>query len=76
MSKLAELGIQPHVADRILNHVSGSIQGVAAVYQRFEFLPQRKRALDVWAAHVLAVGRGDVKASNVHALPKALDRSR
>jgi hypothetical protein len=73
---MAELGIPPHVADRLLNHVTGSIQGVAAVYPRFEFLPERKRALDVWAAHVLAVARGDAQASNVHTLPNALDRMR
>jgi integrase len=76
VSKMAELGIPPHVADRLLNHVTGSIQGVAAVYPRFEFLPERKRALDVWAAHVLAVARGDAQASNVHTLPNALDRMR
>ncbi|NNM56303.1 site-specific integrase [Acidocella sp.] len=76
VSKLAELGIPPHVADRVLNHVTGSIQGVAAVYQRFEFLPERKRALDVWAAHVLAVACGDAQASNVLKLPNALDRAR
>ena len=76
VSKLAELGIPPHVADRVLNHVTGSIQGVAAVYQRFEFLPERKRGLDVWAAYVLAVARGDAQASNVLTLPNALDRVR
>ncbi len=74
VSKLAELGIPPHVADRILNHVSGSISGVAAVYQRFEFLPERKRALDVWAAHVLAVAAGKTVDSNVLTLPNAMDR--
>ncbi len=71
---MAELGIPPHVADRILNHVSGSISGVAAVYQRFEFLPERKRALDVWAAHVLAVAAGKTVDSNVLTLPNAMDR--
>jgi hypothetical protein len=44
----------PHVADRILNHVTGRIQGVAAVYQRAEFLTERAAALDTWAVFVLA----------------------
>jgi integrase len=52
---LAGAGIAPHVADRLLNHVEGSIRGVAAVYQRSEFMPERKAALEVWAAHVLKV---------------------
>ena len=70
VSKMAELGIPPHVADRILNHVSGSIQGVAAVYQRFEFLPERQRALDVWAAHVLSIDENSQPDTNILQLKK------
>jgi integrase len=43
---LAELGIAPHVADKVLNHSSGQISGVAAVYNRFQYLDERKAALD------------------------------
>jgi len=49
---LAGLGTPPHVADRILNHIEGTIRGVAAVYQRQEFLQQREAALRAWAAFV------------------------
>lgn len=49
---LAGNGAPPHVCDRLLNHVTGSIQGVAAVYQRQEFLAERKEALEKWAGHV------------------------
>jgi integrase len=38
VSGMARLGIAPHVADKILNHQAGTISGVAAVYQRHEFL--------------------------------------
>jgi len=56
VTALARLGIAPHVADRLLNHVQGSaIRGVAAVYQRHEFMAERKAALQTWANHVLAV---------------------
>jgi integrase len=34
------------VADKVLNHQSGTISGVAAVYQRHEFLAERNDALD------------------------------
>ena len=47
---MAEHGVAPHVADRLLNHVQGTMSGVAAVYQRGEFLAERKAALEVWAA--------------------------
>jgi integrase len=54
VTALASMGFPPHVADKLLNHVTGAIRGVAAVYQRHEFLNERKAALDAWAAHVLA----------------------
>ena len=43
-----DLKIAPVVVDRILNHVTGSLRGVAAVYQRSEFLADRKVALETW----------------------------
>ncbi len=52
VSGMAALGIAPHVADKILNHQSGTISGVAAVYQRHEFMAERKEALDRWGEHV------------------------
>jgi integrase len=52
VSGMARLGVAPHVADKILNHQTGTISGVAAVYQRHEFLAERKDALDRWGAHV------------------------
>jgi integrase len=52
VSGMARLGIAPHVADKILNHQSGTISGVAAVYQRHEFLAERRTALNLWGAHV------------------------
>ena len=57
VSGMARLGIPPHVADKILNHQSGTISGVAAVYQRHDFLAERKDALDRWGAHVSVIIR-------------------
>ena len=70
---LAGAGFPPHVADRLLNHVSGSIQGVAAIYQRGEFLAERKAALEAWSAHVVRCGEGgaDAAAGNVAVLADA-----
>jgi integrase len=49
---MASLGVPPHVADKVLNHQTGAISGVAAVYQRHEFLVERKQALLAWGKHV------------------------
>ena len=52
---LARQGVGWEVADKLLNHVSGAIRGVAAVYQRHEYFPEREAAMRIWAAHLLAV---------------------
>jgi integrase len=52
VSGMARLGIAPHVADKVLNHQGGTISGVAAVYQRHDFLAERKKALEMWGTHV------------------------
>jgi integrase len=58
VSGMAALGVAPHVADKILNHQSGTISGVAAVYQRHQFLTERKEALERWGAHVAQILSG------------------
>jgi hypothetical protein len=55
VSGMARLGVAPHIADKILNHKSGSISGVAAVYQRHEFMDERRSASDLWGNHVRSV---------------------
>jgi integrase len=55
VSGMAALGVAPHVADKILNHQSGAISGIAAIYQRHEFLTERKTAIERWDAHVASL---------------------
>jgi hypothetical protein len=38
-----------------LNHVSGHKAGVAGVYNRGTYEPEKRAALDLWADHVMAV---------------------
>jgi hypothetical protein len=52
---MARLEVQPHVIERILNHVSGTISGVAAVYNRFQYLNEMRSGLEKWAKHVLSL---------------------
>ena len=61
---MAGLRIPPHVVDRILNHTSGTIRGVARVYNRFEYVDERRTALEAWGRAVSAMIDGS-KASNV-----------
>jgi len=67
-SGMAALGFQPHVIERVLNHVSGAQGGLVSVYQRHEYREERKRAIMAWGAHVMGLVRADQPASNVVAL--------
>jgi integrase len=49
---MARLKVPPHIADKVLNHRSGTITGVAAVYNQFEYLDERVDALDAWGEFV------------------------
>jgi len=64
VTALSTMGIPPHVADKLLNHVTGTIRGVAAVYNRAEFLAEREAALNAWSAYVLKCA-GQKVGSNV-----------
>jgi len=59
-------GVAPHVADKILNHQSGTISGVAAVYQRHEFMKERKEALERWGKHVQGLSGSRARAESDH----------
>lgn len=51
---LANAGYNPAVADKLLNHVAaGGLSDVARVYQRAEFLDERRTALEAWGRHVV-----------------------
>jgi integrase len=54
----AGIGIQPHIIEACLNHVSGHKGGVAGIYNRAAYEPEKRTALDHWAAHLLAVVEG------------------
>jgi integrase len=51
-TKLADLGVQPHVIEQILNHVSGHKSGIAGIYNRSNYEREVKTALALWADHV------------------------
>jgi integrase len=51
-SGMARLGVAVHVVEAVLNHRSGTIRGVAAVYNRHSYADEKRRALEAWARHV------------------------
>jgi integrase len=54
-----DLGIQPHVVEAILNHVSGEAKrGVAGVYNCAAYRKEKAQALTAWADHVQTIVQG------------------
>jgi len=48
----AQLGTPIHVTEKLLNHVSGSISGVAAVYNRHSYMEEMKTAVSVYDQYI------------------------
>jgi integrase len=63
------LKIQPHIIEVVLNHISGFRAGVAGVYNRATYEPEKRMALDRWADQLLAWVEG--RGSNVTTLQRA-----
>jgi integrase len=51
-SGMARIGVDPHVIEKVLNHKSGIISGVAAVYNRYAYEGEKREALERWATHI------------------------
>jgi integrase len=52
---LARLKIEPHIAERVLNHVQERIPGT---YDRHKYLDEKRDALEKWAAHLKKLREG------------------
>ena len=55
----------PHIVEAFLNHVGGHKAGVAGIYNRANYEPQKRAALERWAAHVEALVSGKRAATVV-----------
>lgn len=65
-SHLGALGVDVLVAERCLNH---SLGGLVATYDKHDYLTERRRALELWAAKLASIENGE--AFNVVALRRA-----
>ena len=54
-TKLAGLGVAPHVVEKLLNHTTGTLGGVAGIYNRFQYVAEMREALARWEMHVQAL---------------------
>ncbi len=54
-TRMADLGVAPHVIEAILNHVSGHKAGVAGIYNRSTYSAEKRAALELWAGHLRTI---------------------
>lgn len=70
-TNMAMLGVQPHVIEAVLNHKSGIVSGVAAVYNRHAYTQEKREALEGWARRVMetigGIGRDSAGALGIAA---------
>ena len=52
---MAEIGVEPHIIEAALNHVSGAKAGVAGIYNRAHYAEEKRAALERWGAHVQSI---------------------
>jgi integrase len=57
-TRMADIGVQPHIIEQILNHQSGHKRGVAGIYNRSSYEREVRAALALWADHVNALVTG------------------
>jgi integrase len=55
---MANIGVQPHIIEAVLNHISGHKAGVAGIYNRAVYSAEKRHALNRWADHVRALVDG------------------
>jgi integrase len=66
---MAEIGVQPHIIEAILNHVSGHKAGVAGIYNRSTYEREKATALALWADRLMAIVEG--RDSNIAHMRRA-----
>ena len=57
-TKLADIGVQPHIIEQILNHQSGHKAGPAGIYNRSSYEREVRAALALWEDHVRTIVEG------------------
>jgi integrase len=57
-TRMADIGVQPHVIEQVLNHQSGHKAGIAGVYNKSSYEREVRAALAMWADHVRALAEG------------------
>ncbi|MFO1038021.1 MAG: tyrosine-type recombinase/integrase [Geminicoccaceae bacterium] len=70
-TKLHALGVQPHVVEAVLNHMTGARAGVAGVYNRHSYAAEKRDALERWADDLMRLTGASCGLNDVVALRRS-----
>jgi integrase len=59
---LSQLSVPPHIAELVIGH---SIGGIVKVYDRYDYLTEKREALTRWADHLMSIASDQRHADNV-----------
>lgn len=59
-TNMARMGVQPHIIEAVLNHKTGIVSGIAAVYNRHAYFNEKREALERWAVRVREISNEQV----------------
>jgi hypothetical protein len=60
-----DLGVQPHIVEAVLNHVSGHKAGIAGVYNRAVYAAEKTAALELWAKNLDRLVSGKSRKADI-----------
>jgi integrase len=63
-TRMADIGIAPHIIEEILNHVSGHKAGPAGIYNRSRYEREVRAALAMWERYIALVNNRDLYAAH------------
>ena len=66
-TRMINLGVLPHIVESVQNRISGHLAGPAGIYNRAEYISEKRDALAKWGEYVTAlVGKKDAKVVALH----------
>lgn len=51
-TNLAKQRVLPHVIEHIVNHKAASMSAVSKIYNKWQYLPEKREALQLWSHHI------------------------
>jgi hypothetical protein len=65
-TNLGKLGVAPHIAERLVNHISARTD-MERTYDIYAYLPEMRAAIEKWESHLTALLAADGQPASARA---------